>query len=198
MENLCLSRPWQQEWEMERMLSIILNIGAQRSKTLASHLSNRAFGASILTVLILTSPVKSAQWRDIKPLRSTRNEVVKLLGKPKIDRPDYALYILGSERVSFEYSTGPCEVGQNVWKVSIGTVTRIWVEPTTQLPLSDVKLRMSDYKREMDTHVMYIYYLIDEYLIDEIRGIRYTVDGSSNLVTLIEYYPALDDHKYHC
>jgi hypothetical protein len=143
--------------------------------------------------MILTTTVKSAQWRNLKPLISTRDDVVKLLGKPKVDRPDFTFYQFESERVSFEFSTGPCGVQQNVWNVPVGTITKIWVEPTTELKLSDLKLQISDYKKEQDKHVLNIYYFIDE-----IRGSRYGVDVSSNLVTMIEYYPSLDQRKLRC
>jgi len=118
--------------------------------------------------------------------------VLKLLGKPKIDRSDLSSYQFENERVSFAYSTGPCGLGQNAWNVPIGAVTGIWVEPT-QLRLSDVKLRMTDYKKEGDAHVSYVYYLIDE-----VHGSKYTVDGSSNLITMIEYLPTLDERKFRC
>lgn len=178
---------------MERMLSIFLNTGTQHSETRVFRLCNKALGASLLIVMLLTGTVKSAQWRDVKPLTSTREDVIKLLGKGKIDRPDLSVYQFENERVSFEYSTGACGEGQNAWNVPNGTVTSIWVEPVTQLKLSDVKLRMTDYKKEQDPHVMYIYYLVDE-----IRGSKYTVDEGSNSITMIEYFPTLDERRFRC
>ena len=174
------------------MLSIFMNTGTGSSETRVSRLCHKAFGVSLITVMILIATVKAAQWRDIKPLTSTREDVIKLLGKGKIDRPDVSVYQFEKERVSFEYSTGPCGDGQNAWNVPVGTVTSIWVEPA-QLRLSDVKLRMTDYKKKRDPHVMYIYYLVDE-----IRGSKYTVDENSNLVTMIEYLPTLCEHKFRC
>ena len=52
---------------------------------------------------------------------------------------------------------------------------------------------MSDYKREEDAHVSYVYYLVDE-----IHGRKYTVDGSSNSVRMIEYLPTFEERKLRC
>jgi hypothetical protein len=172
---------------------IFLGIGTQRSETLASRIYNKWFGPLLLVLLVLTPMAKAAQWRDFKPLRSTREDVLKELGKPKIDRADYSLYQFQNERVSFEYSMGGCGTAQNGWKVPRGTVTRIWVEPTTQLPFADSSLDKTKYKKERDSHVLYVYYFTDER-----EGIRYTVDDSAGSITMIEYFPTHCENKLRC
>jgi hypothetical protein len=174
------------------MLSTILLTRTRHSETLVSRICNKAFGPLLLTAIILTSNVKCAEWKGIKPLSSRREDVIKLLGKGKLERPDQSVYQFKNERVSFQYSTGSCGDGQNAWDVPVGTVTSIWVEPTA-LRLSDVKLRITDYKKERDPEVNYVYYLVDE-----IRGSKYTVDDSSNLITMIEYFPTLAEQGFRC
>src|SRR5262245_27884407 len=60
--------------------------------------------AGVLLLLFLVSPVGAKEWRGITPLKSTRDDVERLLGKPN----QLGRYEIQNERVTFTYSEGPC------------------------------------------------------------------------------------------
>ena len=61
-------------------------------------------GSLSLTV-VLGGSCEAKSWRGIVPLKSTRADVERLLGKPG----KYNRYQFENERVSFDYSNGRCE-----------------------------------------------------------------------------------------
>lgn len=73
-------------------------------------------------------------------------------------------YEVGDERVSFEYSDGPCTdlyraLGKDncyCW-LKIGTVTSIFVKPTMQRRVSNLKLDMEKFKRTPITPFPYTF-----------------------------------------
>lgn len=48
------------------------------------------------------------EWRGLVPLRSTRSDVERLLGKPAIHPTAFENYNTETERVDVIYSPGPC------------------------------------------------------------------------------------------
>jgi hypothetical protein len=64
----------------------------------------------LFLVLVIAGSVECAGWRGILPLHSTRTDVERQLEKPLTNRPDLAVYDYEMERVSIQYSTGPCNV----------------------------------------------------------------------------------------
>ena len=61
----------------------------------------------LLAILLVTSTHSSAEpWRKIFPLKSTRADVERLLGKPIANEPDFlAQYHFENERASVRYAT---------------------------------------------------------------------------------------------
>jgi hypothetical protein len=65
-------------------------------------------------------------WRSIKPLYSTRADVINLLGKPLFEKPKsiIGIYDIDEGRLNFMYSTNRCVVGLPAdW--GIGMLNRI-------------------------------------------------------------------------
>lgn len=169
--------------------------GVQPSKMLASQAYSKAVIAGFIILLVAASSTRAKEWRGIVPLHSTRADVELLLGPPTIDRSDGAFYQLKSERVSIDYSTGPCGVEPSRWNVPLDTVINIWVTPKPHsLRLADLKLNESKFKKETNDHVWHVVSYVNE-----AEGISYQVDTSADgMVTLIKYVPAAKDEHLRC
>src|SRR5213594_1724272 len=79
-------------------------------------------------------------WQGIVPLKSTRPDVERRFGKPD----KWGEYQIGNDRVSFEYSDGPCtglyrSLGKNNCYCSLeeGTVLSVYVQPVVKRKFSD-------------------------------------------------------------
>ncbi|MDQ3804375.1 MAG: hypothetical protein M3416_11155 [Acidobacteriota bacterium] len=92
------------------------------------------------------------QWRGVTPLRSTREDVERLLGRPL--KPGSPLYETEKESVYIIYSIVPCEEGvEGAWNVPPDTVIRIEVTPKKALHVRDLDLEESKYVKVEQPHV---------------------------------------------
>lgn len=129
-------------------------------------------------------------WRGIVPLRSTRADVERLIGKPNFK---YDLYDFENERVDILYSRDPCSAGSHVsWDVPPGTVIGISIVPQNDLRFSDLKLDLSKFNRTEHAPVReHSVYRSEE------EGVSYVVyegSGKNNgMVMRIYYGPAAKD-----
>lgn len=103
--------------------------------------------------LLLWTNTDAKEWRGIVPLKSSRADVEQLLGKPAIDRTDFASYHYNTERVSIDYSRGPCSVELSQWNVAKGIVISIWVTPVSKVLFTDLKVDQARFKKLPDYHV---------------------------------------------
>jgi hypothetical protein len=150
----------------------------------------------VATLIILFGVVNLAEakvWRGIKPLRSTRADVERVLGKPRANRIDWAAYDFETEEVSIEYSKGPCSVEFSPWNVPLGTVLSVWVTPMLDLKVSDLDLNSRNFRRTRDSHVASIVHYLDEP-----DGIEYEVHETRGVVVLIKYLPSAADKIMRC
>ena len=161
---------------------------------LAFRILNRAIILSIIGLLAQSNSTQAKEWRGIVPLHSTRTDVERLLGPPTIDRSDTTIHELKTERVYFDYSKDSCALELDACKVPRDTVIRIVVEPkASQVRFTDLKLDMAKYQKSQHEHVLYIFYYLNE-----TEGLRYEVDESSGLVTLVNYFSAEKDRELLC
>jgi hypothetical protein len=89
---------------------------------------------TVLTfVLISFSDAKAEPWNGIYPLRSTRADVEKTLGRcGRDDRKDTCLYKLPDKNILFTYKSGnPCTETSGDWNVPDDTVLSINVYLTS-------------------------------------------------------------------
>jgi hypothetical protein len=140
--------------------------------------------------LTLSAPAlaEGKGWRGIRPSRSTRADVERLLGPPVDAGNEYAsVYRLEKETVIFNYEGGrPCEAPGG-WQVPRGTVVGIMVTPKTKLPLSDLQVDEGRYKKTSGGHRSEdIVYTNNE------EGESVTVYQGE--VTSISYFPASGDN----
>jgi len=148
------------------------------------------FAACACAALLLAAAhAQAKEWRRIVPLRSTRAQVERRLGK---SRRGY--HELKTERAFFYYSSGRGCAGGEGWNVPADTVVRILVTPKTRLWLSALRLDMKRFEKSADTevptHALYK---------DKEAGLTYEVyegGGESNgLVLHIQYDPTAADEK---
>lgn len=141
-----------------------------------------------LALIIGTVKVQAAPWRGIVPLKSTRADVERLLGKPGA----HGRYQFDKERAYIEYAgNGPCaKVNRCLCKVSEDTVISIYVELEVDMSFSGLKLNKKHYakftSRQDPTTATYS---------NEALGIIYTVDEKEDDVIAIEYLPTRQDCK---
>jgi len=151
------------------------------------RLKFRGLAACACAVLLAAAHAQAKEWRRIVPLRTTRAQVERRLGKP---RDGY--YRLKTERAFIFYADGrDCAAG-GAWNVPRDTVVRIVVTPKTRLWLSSLRLDMSRFEKspdpEVKTHTNYT---------DREAGITYEVfeggGGRNGLILHVEYDPTAEE-----
>lgn len=109
--------------------------------------------ACSLFMLAPLGVARPLEWRGITPLRSTREDVERLIGRPA--KPGAPLYEAEKESVHIIYSAEPCEQGvAGAWNVPPDTVIRIEVTPKKTLYLKDLKIDESKYVKVEQPHVL--------------------------------------------
>lgn len=150
----------------------------------------------ICAVLFMATLAQAKGWRGIVPLRSTRTDVERLLGAPKESRGVASTYDTENEKVLVFYSSGPCRKDASAgWNVPRDVVISFTISPKSKIPLTDLKLDRTKYKRERDLHAS-----LGVYYINEEEGIIITTrtleDGED--VYSITYEPSATDNYLRC
>lgn len=141
----------------------------------------------MFVVLILGAIKAQAEgWRGIVPLKSTRADVERLLGKPG----KHGRYQFDKERAYIHYAgTGPCHsVNGCLCVVSEDTVISIYVELEAEMRFSGLNLDKKKYKKLISPQDP----TVATYSNDD-EGVIYTVDEKDDDVTAIEYLPRAKD-----
>jgi len=148
-------------------------MGQQRFKT------SRRLLFAILFALIAGPSAIAMEWHGIVPLHSTKEDVLRLLGKPN---SNFDRYLIDGEEATILYSAGPCSDGG--WNVPRGTVFLISVTFKRARNLSDLKIDMDKYVRTVDPFVTtHVYYTNKE------QGVRYEVyDGVNEKGEVLQVY----------
>jgi hypothetical protein len=146
---------------------------------------------AILALGLFQQSVFAKEWHGIVPLKSTRTEIERLLGKPN----ELGRYELNGEAASMIYSSGPCtrlyrplENANCKCLVAKDTVLSIYVEPLQSLKFSSLGIAKSRFTRTA--------IVTDPDLFsysDPTEGIVYTVDESKDAVRDIEFLPSSSD-----
>jgi hypothetical protein len=178
---------------MGNLTMIGVTTGTKRLRMLVSHNTLRRIVFSFLLLLIVAVSSMAKEWRGIVPLHSTRTDVERLLGPPTTDRSDTVFYESEVERVSIDFSKGPCNVEFSSWNVARNTVISIWVTPRNGLNAADLNLSQNKYLKIPDKHLSDIVYYRDEQ-----EGIEYSVNVDTGRVDLIKYLPSAVDEPLRC
>jgi uncharacterized metal-binding protein len=144
----------------------------------------------LVVLMFLASEISAKEWRGIIPLKSTRADVERLLGKPnQLGRHD-----IQNERASIWYSEGPCESNYGLAKanceclVAKDTVLRIGITLDSPVKVSKLGIDKKKYQRTS----IHAYRRTATYS-DFTEGIVYTIRESDNTVTNIDYLPSARD-----
>ncbi|MDQ3803049.1 MAG: hypothetical protein M3416_04250 [Acidobacteriota bacterium] len=151
----------------------------------------KKYAASFCLLLLAASSISAQGWRGIVPLRSTREDVARILGPPAQATRDY--FDLGQETAFIIYSDGECgQPGNTGWKVAGGTVVEIHVTPKTKLTLSEVEPDRSKYKKEESKLLGRTFYTDFE------KGVSFAVSGEDEVIRQIFYTPTTLDEHLRC
>lgn len=152
---------------------------------------------NILGIFFLFASLFSVQpneWHGIIPLKSTRADVEKILGKPTFGSisPHAANYRTKTEKVHVLYSTGPCEIApSNGWNIPEFKVISIHVYPDLGPSLADLKLDPHKFEKRPDPEI-----INETYYTNEKDGISITVmDGK---VIRTSYFPQSKNDNLKC
>lgn len=142
-----------------------------------------------LFVMCITVDLQAKEWRGITPLKSTKADVERLLGKEN----ELNRYQFKNERAYIFYSTEPCgmkdatEVTEKCrCLIPVGTVVSINVTVEESRKFSSLKRNKSEFQKEFVLPGMYEY-------SDLTEGVRYTVDERRDQIVEIVYLPSAKD-----
>ena len=149
-----------------------------------------------VVVALLILPCLAQNWQRIKPLHSTRADVLKLLGKPpSFSEPMWmsVFYPIPEGRLNILYVRRPCDRSlpgdAGNWNVAPDTVLEMSIQVTKRIKVS--KLKITNFtKQPFDSDLKTI---TDPW---KDLGIAYTVQNS--LVSSITYGPTANDKPLHC
>ena len=108
-----------------------------------------------LNSFILCNPIESG-WKGIRPLKTDKTTVDKLLGTPEVDDNGYQRYSTNEVFVRVNYSTAPCKddkMGRGEYNVAKDTVLDYYVNIKKAVKLSEIKFDREKYITEKDEHM---------------------------------------------
>lgn len=142
----------------------------------------------ILLVVLLAGVIAAhaKEWRGLTPLKSTRADVERLLGKPDSDGG----YELGSEYAYVYYAPRCSRLHDCRCVVDPDTVLSISVNVKNNLHVSQLGTDLSSFRKTRDKHL-----LVYDYYTSKKEGVTYTVFREDGLVTHIDYFVSDADCK---
>jgi hypothetical protein len=141
----------------------------------------------LIAMLLVFNASNAKEWRGIKPLYSTRQDVERLIGQPIFP----STYVIDNEAAFITYSDGFCSSSKD-WNVQKDTVIDIRVNRRSGFSLfSELKLDKNKFKIKHTFHSEHIQYWNEE------DGIFYDVIGGK-YVQAATYIPSAKDNHLHC
>jgi hypothetical protein len=150
--------------------------------------------AACLLVCLADSSL-AKEWRGIVPLRTTREDVRKMLGKPHGECNIFDDYFVDEDFVSVlyadQYCDGPLRYYWGNYTVAPGAVLSVTVRFEHGIPLADYKIpSMKKLRKGKPDSILTVDYF------DAEQGIEYSVrDGQ---VVAVEYGPSATDAYLRC
>jgi hypothetical protein len=141
-----------------------------------------------LLMAVCAADASAQGWRGIVPLRSTRADVERLLGRP--DGDCKCSFETEGERIRVDYAKGPCRGDPSGWNVPADTVLRLTIYPKKELRFSELKLDEGRYTKAYDD-AFFTYYA------SRGEGVEYII-SQQRLVTSISYFPTVGDAGHRC
>lgn len=135
-------------------------------------------------------------WHGFVPLRSTRNDVERVLKNPKNSSPPDYIYETENEKIIVRYSTDLCSrSGKIEWNVPVDTVITITVSPKVKLLVRDLRLDLRQYGRSEIAHPRGLVNYIN---LDDGVGIEAKLEDGCEVVLSVTYQPATKDIELRC
>jgi len=154
----------------------------------------RLAACACLLLLLAPAAAEAKAWRRIVPLRTTRAQVERRLGKP---RPRDRRYHFRTESALVNYAHADGCAGGAEWDVPRGTVLNILVTPKRRLNLSSLRLDLSKFRKTTagDTTSRALY-------TNEEEGVTYDVFDApgeyQGRVQSVTYGPTAADQHRRC
>jgi hypothetical protein len=147
----------------------------------------------LLLLVCAATPTLAQGWHGVVPLKSTRADAERILGRPEKRTADVSIYKFRAEKVFVVYSSGPCNTSPEGWDVPRDTVINITITPEPRPTVTGLKLNDRDYKFKRDGEVLDI-----AYYVNEDAGITYEVDTREGVVKGITYSPTSKQAALRC
>src|SRR6266853_2679177 len=110
--------------------------------------SNHFICVKALCLLLFVAENGFAQaWRQIRPLRTSRKQVQRLLGHPKVVGA-VSTYDFANEKISVFYLKHSCRFDPQGWNLPANIVTSVRIEPKKRMRLSETKWDLSKFRKE--------------------------------------------------
>jgi hypothetical protein len=148
---------------------------------------------AFFVMLVAAIPLCAKEWRGITPLRSTRADVERILGRSPDASGSWAIYQTREEAISILFASGPpCGTNaQNEWRVPRDTVISITISAKRVVLLSTMNIVESKYEKLRDPHKLNRI----EYRNKEEGESISVVDGE---VSSFTYFASAKDFDLHC
>lgn len=94
-------------------------------------------------------------WKDLKPLHTSKKQVERHFGTPKVDNNGYHNYKSGDVAIQVNYSTAPCVgdiLNRGVYKIPAETVLSYILHFHSLTELSKLKFNRKQYKESRSEH----------------------------------------------
>lgn len=150
------------------------------------------FFAVCLLLLVAENGFAQA-WRQIRPLRTSRQQVERLLGLAKVIG-GVNTYDFTNETVSIFYQNRSCRTDSQGWNVPVNTVTSVRIEPKKKVRLTETQWDLSKFRKEQGSYDdPYSSYLLFR---NEEDGITLSVMG--DVLEAYMYGPKRSDTAKRC
>ncbi len=139
-------------------------------------------------------------WKGISVLRTTRDEVEKILGQPIADDGVHVSYRTDDSLIHITYSDLPCSntksFGGN-FNVQQNTVLQYWVVVKKEIKLSEFEWQSDLYQRLEDSHVQN---WVEYFNAKNGVGLRTAkLQNGDELVDIIRFSPTVEQNaQYRC
>lgn len=138
------------------------------------------------------------EWSCFFPLKSTRDEIERVLGKPDKYFISYGTYETKSAKYSVWYASGHCSgnVEGRDWNVSAGRMTNVTISPKQINIINDYVSNLQDFRRQESPggYSRFLYLSKDETLI--YKTIRKS--DSSEIIETISIEPGKSKENLLC
>jgi hypothetical protein len=155
-----------------------------------------AFWASTPVGVRFLEQGKPNTWRGLVPLRSTRDDVERVLGAPKSSSHPHYFYDAEKEKVTVRYSADTCNRGSGAdWDVPVNTVVTITVTPKAKLLIKDLHLDLRNYARSEIAHPRGLVLYVSQ---EDGIGIESKLEDGCEIVMSVTYQPTTKDKGMRC